>query len=403
MRSQAVVLGASMGGLLAARALANHYSKVTVVERDTIPAGVVARKGVPQGRHAHGLLASGAGVLERYFPGIQKELEAQGAVRGDLIRDSLWLHEGAFHTREGGGLEGLLLSRPLLEATVRKRLLALPNIELMERTDATGLAATPDRSQVQGVRLRRDGQDQTLQADMVVDATGRASHSAAWLHELGYPSASVDEVKVQIGYTTQVVRRKPHHVAGASAVILTADPVSRRGGVMLAIEDNRWIITMVGYFGNYAPIDPEGFLAFAKSLGSSEIYDVLRDTEPLTAPLAMRYPASRRSRYNACRASPKTTSSLAMPSAASIPSTDKECRYQRWKRKRSTGAFARTHRKSPHDSSSKPLASSISPGASWSATTCASLKWWANAPRQSVLSTGICPSCTSPHTTMRRL
>src|SRR4051794_3956752 len=48
---RAVVIGASMGGLLAARALADYYGEVTVVERDALPDGYEPRKGVPQGRH----------------------------------------------------------------------------------------------------------------------------------------------------------------------------------------------------------------------------------------------------------------------------------------------------------------------------------------------------------------
>ena len=66
----AVVLGASMGGLLAARVLADAYQQVTVVERDRLPESVLDRRGVPQGRHAHGLLPRGAQILDELFPGL---------------------------------------------------------------------------------------------------------------------------------------------------------------------------------------------------------------------------------------------------------------------------------------------------------------------------------------------
>jgi len=59
IRQHAIVIGASMGGLLAARALSDFYAVVTVLERDTFPQSDIPRKGVPQGRHAHGLLARG--------------------------------------------------------------------------------------------------------------------------------------------------------------------------------------------------------------------------------------------------------------------------------------------------------------------------------------------------------
>ena len=66
----AVVLGASMAGLLAARALAEAYERVTVVERDTLPVAGPARKGVPQGRHVHALLPRGQQVVDELFPGL---------------------------------------------------------------------------------------------------------------------------------------------------------------------------------------------------------------------------------------------------------------------------------------------------------------------------------------------
>ena len=129
-----------MGGLVAARALADYYDRVTVVDRDTFPAIGNHRKGVPQSRHTHGLLASGRRVLERFFPGIGQELTAAGAVPGDILADSRWIFEGAAHCRPKSGLEGLLLSRPLLEGTVRKYVCALPNIAVMENCDAAGLS-----------------------------------------------------------------------------------------------------------------------------------------------------------------------------------------------------------------------------------------------------------------------
>lgn len=75
----AVVLGASMGGLLAARVLADYYDKVTVVERDALPDDPVNRRGVPQGRLIHTCLARLTQVLDELFPGIRDDLIDQGA------------------------------------------------------------------------------------------------------------------------------------------------------------------------------------------------------------------------------------------------------------------------------------------------------------------------------------
>ena len=81
-RRHAIVLGGSMAGLGAARALANHFERVThLVERDEVSDCAQHRKGVPQGQHAHGLLPAGYRVLARLFPQMMDELVAEGALR----------------------------------------------------------------------------------------------------------------------------------------------------------------------------------------------------------------------------------------------------------------------------------------------------------------------------------
>src|SRR5688572_31611563 len=112
----AVVIGASMGGLLAARVLADYYDAVTVVERDIFPAPGEPRKGVPQGRQPHGLHARGRVVLEQLFPGLTQEMVAQGGMVLDISRDFRWYANGGFHQPTASGLEGLLVTRPRLEA-----------------------------------------------------------------------------------------------------------------------------------------------------------------------------------------------------------------------------------------------------------------------------------------------
>ena len=104
----AVVIGASMGGLLAARALSDFYAVVTVLERDNFPLSDIPRKGVPQGRHAHGLLARGRAVIERFFPGWTDEVVASGGVRGDIAGDVHWIGHGVTIKSAPSDLIGLL-------------------------------------------------------------------------------------------------------------------------------------------------------------------------------------------------------------------------------------------------------------------------------------------------------
>src|SRR5450432_3278633 len=90
----AIVIGGSMAGLLAARVLTDHFDEVTIIDRDQFPEAPDHRRGVPQSRHTHGLLASGRQVLERLFPGLSQEMLEAGAQPGDMIENSKWFFQG---------------------------------------------------------------------------------------------------------------------------------------------------------------------------------------------------------------------------------------------------------------------------------------------------------------------
>ena len=296
----AVVLGASMAGLTAARVLADTYERVTVLERDTLPATAAHRKGVPQSRHAHGLLAAGRIALEELFPGLTDELVANGALPGDLQAEARWYNYGLRLCPAPRDLRGIALSRPLLEGCVRERVRALPNVRVVDRCDAAGLVGTPDGRRVRGVRVLRradSSAEEVLEADLVVDATGRGSRSPLWLEALGSPRPAEAEVRVGGANASRVYRRRRDHADGDRAVVVAATVERPRGGVMLAMEGDRWMVTLNGYLGQRPPTDPDGFVAFAAGLPTSDIFEVISDAEPLGEVLPARYPASVRRRY----------------------------------------------------------------------------------------------------------
>jgi 2-polyprenyl-6-methoxyphenol hydroxylase-like FAD-dependent oxidoreductase len=296
----AIVLGASMAGLATARVLADAYERVTVLERDTLPAIAAHRKGVPQSHHAHGLLAAGRVALEELFPGLTDELVARGALSGDLQAGTRWHNQGLRLCPGPSDLLGIAVSRPLLEGCVRERVRALPNLRVVDRCDAAGLVGTPDRRRVRGVRVLRRGDGsagEVLEADLVVDATGRGSRSPVWLEELGYPRPAQDEVRVGVAYASRVYQRRPDHLDGDRAVVVAATVDRPRGGAMLAMEDDRWMVTLNGYLGQRPPADPDGFVAFAAGLPAPDIFEVISDAEPLSEVLPARYPASVRRCY----------------------------------------------------------------------------------------------------------
>lgn len=294
----AVVIGASMGGLLAARVLTGSYDRLTLLDRDHLPPPGEQRKGVPQGRHAHGLLARGRTALEELFPGVTEELVARGALTGDIQAQGRWTNDGRTLRQAPSGLTGLLVSRPLLEGHLRERLRADGGVEVRERTSVAGLVVADDGRRVTGVRLQgADGVEEELAADLVVDATGRTSKLPAWLEALGFPVPETDAVHVGIGYATCTYRRRPGDLGGDVAIITAPAPPSKRGGVVLAVEDDRWVVTLAGYEGDLPPTDPEGWLAYARSLPTQDVAEVVVGGEALDDPLPFRYPASVRRRF----------------------------------------------------------------------------------------------------------
>ncbi len=292
-RKHAIVFGGSMAGLLAARVLSDHFGRVSLIERDRLPALAEQRRGVPQGRHTHGLLASGRDVLEKLFPGISEALLKAGAVTHDIVRDSRWFFEGACLSRPPSGLNGLLMTRPLLEAAVRERVLANPKVVRRDELVVEELVADRKSGRVTGMRAS----GQALLGDLIVDATGRGSRSPQWLEQLGYEKPSEDVVQVGLGYTTRFFRRKPTDLNGDTAVVIPPTPKGKRGGVMLAQEGDRWTVTLIAHFGNYAPEDLDGFIAFARTLPAPYIHEVVSRNEPLGEAASARFPASVWRRY----------------------------------------------------------------------------------------------------------
>jgi hypothetical protein len=171
----------------------------------------------------------------------------------------------------------LLLSRPLLEGIIRQRVRKIRNLTMTEKCPVESLAVSDDKARVKGIRTAKE----TVPADLVLDASGRGSHSPVWLEANGYPKPQEECVQVAMGYTTRLFRRSLEDINGDGAVVIPATRDGKRGGVMLAQEGLRWTVTLIAYFGNHAPVELEGFIEFAKTLPSQDIYEVIRRAKPM--------------------------------------------------------------------------------------------------------------------------
>jgi 2-polyprenyl-6-methoxyphenol hydroxylase-like FAD-dependent oxidoreductase len=304
----AVVLGASLAGLLAARVLADAYDRVTVVERDPLPMTAENRKGVPQGRHAHVLLAQGAQILDELFPGLLDDLAAGGA---PVVRDL-----GEFRFSPGGHrlrLKGrpaqpfiCQASRPLLEGRVRARVRALPSVEIIDRCEVVGLVATTARDRVTGVRILHgaNGVEETLGTDLVLDATGRGGRATAWLAAIGYELPPEEQLPIHVRYATRHLRLRQGALGGEKFVAVGAEPDRPTSLVLFAEEQGRWVLTLIGYDRHHPPADPPGFLAFAETIAPPDVFAAICDAESLDDIVTYRFPANLRRRYERLRRFP---------------------------------------------------------------------------------------------------
>src|ERR1700681_4258452 len=245
----AVVIGGSIGGMFAARALADHFDQVTVVERDVLPEGSENRLGVPQARHLHFLLKRGLMAAEEFFPGIVADLQQQGGHLLDQGSDFRILYRSGWSPRKALGLEFCTFTRPLFEGTVRRHLMKHPKVVLRQGVEVAGLELDASRTQIAGVRLRprhRDPgvavEEERVEAELVVDASGRGSRAPEWLEAVGYEKPEETVVDAFWGYATRIYEPVEEYKKEWKVLFLiNRPPYQPRAGIIQPIEGNRWI------------------------------------------------------------------------------------------------------------------------------------------------------------------
>lgn len=291
-----------MAGLMAARVLSRHYDRVYILERDAVNDFQEARKGQPHARHTHVLLAKGLEVMNHYFPGFSQELKDANIDIVDFAQDARWLVNNRLARQHQAGLSYVLASRPCLEYHVRKRVLNLANVELVDRCKTKRLMFNKHGEGVTGVLVeRRDGdvREEAIEASLVVDASGRGSKASQWYREMGFDTPEEEKIGIDVGYATRVYRRRPNDLKnGKLLCILPSGANSARGGCLVPMEGDRWICTLSGWGGDHASADEQSFTDFAKRLASTELADVLERLEPEGDIITYKYPFSLRRHYS---------------------------------------------------------------------------------------------------------
>jgi len=288
-RGHAVVIGTSITGMLTARILADHFQRVTILDQDDLPDSPVTRRGVPQAGHIHQVMARGSQIFEQLFPGIIGELESHGAIHFDFAESALLQILGQKVPRFQSGVRSVSASRALLEWVVGKRLRGVQKVTVMPQTYALRLQADGN-GPVRGIVVRQGGSsgpETVLEADLVVDASGRGSHAPQWLEALGRAKPTEKIIKPGLAYTTRWFRvpesAKVPEVGNWVIVGTMPDfPNIPYSGAIARVENGQMICSLVGYGNVTPPDDDASFLEYAKKVPQPYVYQFIRDAEPIS-------------------------------------------------------------------------------------------------------------------------
>ncbi|WP_409465489.1 FAD-dependent oxidoreductase [Amycolatopsis sp. GA6-003] len=296
---RAIVVGGSIVGTLAARVLSESYREVVVVDRDKVLGVREVRRGAPQAAHAHAFHSRGFRIVHELFPRLPEELERAQVPVPDL-GEMRWYFNARLLRQTKTGLRSIGALRPVAEDILRSMTAALPNVTYREETELAGYLADAGRDRIEGVRLRGSAAGSAafdLHGDLVVDATGRGSRTPALLERFGCERPPESRMRIGLTYTTRLFRRPPGVLEDTQSVNPVASPAHPRGAFFGRVGPETCILSLTGILGDRPPTDPEGFLAYAKSLPVPEVYEAVRDAEPTTDAVSFSFPASVRRHY----------------------------------------------------------------------------------------------------------
>ena len=305
--TSALVIGGSLAGMCAARVLSDVFDKVTIIERDAYPPAPDFRPGVPQARHVHNLLARGLREFESFFPGFEARMRERGAVPVESGWDTATLWPHGWAPRAHTGLRQLYASRPLIEGTVLEFCRRLPNVTFIERTEVSGLrAAGGSQRYCTGVevRSRDDGRTYTLEADLVVDASGAHSKSAEWLQQLGLAVPEDEVVEGYSGYSSRWFASEqawPSDWWWKVLFLRLATPVWPYFVGFFPIEYRRWLLSYIGVNKSYPPRAEPDFTAALERLATPVVHQMVGRMEPVSPVYSSRATRNRWRHYERWR------------------------------------------------------------------------------------------------------
>ncbi|WP_108869630.1 FAD-dependent monooxygenase [Aquimarina aquimarini] len=294
-KQHAIVLGGSLGGLMTARVLSDYYKKVTIVEKNKVTFLPETRKGQSHTKHLHYLQYVALSTMLRYYPNLEEQLLDHGAIKIDWGDSLNYYSNGGYKKKFTKGIDVITMSRPLLEHLIRENTLAISNIELRDQSLSKELLISEDKKRVTGVLIKQKDTDESssIQADLVVDTTGRGSSMPKWLKEIGYDAPKESKVKINLIYSTRIYDRDPKDPRGNDRIFYKPTPPKEKlGAGLMPVEGNRWMLTQGGCHGSIPSTEHKDILEFLKGLPCSDIYDIISKSEPLGEAVSYKFKES---------------------------------------------------------------------------------------------------------------
>ncbi|MGG3491742.1 FAD dependent oxidoreductase [Brevibacillus choshinensis] len=299
---KAIIIGGSMAGLLTARVLSDYYAEVWILEKDELPEKPEDRLGTPHAFHPHRFTQRGKMITERFFPGFEEDLVANGAPSS--------LNKTAYNQNQYGIMSGpyqrndIKFSRAVLEWVIRRRVQKIPHVQFLARHDVIRLSTSADLCTITGVVVRERGsseQETTFASDLVVDTSGRFSKLPQWLADMGYEVPRPDLLKVNLGYSTQRYQVPPHLTQLTEqwdVINIAGQPETGSfTGVFSFIENQVAEVLLYRPGGQFPPTNAEAYKQAIAELPSPLIAEVLEGLEPLSGVKSYRVPELYRHRY----------------------------------------------------------------------------------------------------------
>ncbi|AZD48531.1 FAD-dependent oxidoreductase [Pseudomonas chlororaphis] len=292
-KTRAVVIGGSIAGCLAAEVLSRHFEQVVLVEKNSVQDDCSERQSVPQENHPHVILLAGMRLLENIFPGLSEELVRKGAVSADLINDIKWFHFGQWKKRYSSDMSTQFFSRPLLDSCIRSRVLRNSKVQWLSNTTLTSIKF--DQSlQVMGVDIDSPSKMKHLETRLVIDASGQGSRTAKMLENAGLGTVGKSFIETHLGYISRVYKRSSRPISDWKAMVIWPEPPHQKSiGLLLPIENDRWLLSSGGWFNCFPKAEPESLLKSLQQLPARDLYDFIKTAEPLSDVHSYRFSGSR--------------------------------------------------------------------------------------------------------------